>query len=230
MAKSVFKRAKIRRMLFTIGKLILIFLAMIASFITALYTTTKGANWMPIFGLFLILLIGAVFLGLQWYTDYMKRTYDPNLALLYQNRWEDECFLKRRVDAAKCIRANKNNLANIEEHARDLCVIDWVLDLLEDIGFYEHGYQISPEVAYHHFYHYIRGYWQWTEQYIKAWQSQPHDKARWEYIEELYKTTSELAAKKGESTALGVRELEKFLKDEIELLDEYESGQSFPIK
>jgi hypothetical protein len=235
MAESIYKWAKLRRTVFSGGgKILFAFLAMAGSYAVSLYTifhnyqTVRGDTSMLILGLSLILLIGALFLGLQWYAEYMKRTYDSTWALKFQSDFESPDMLKRRVDAATCILNNKDDLDKTDQRGDELCVIDWILDFFEDIGFYVHGMQISPEVAYHHFYYYIRGYWQWTEPYVKEWQKKPHEKSRWEHIEELYKTTCEIATRKKESTALGLKELLLFIQDEKELLDEYVAGQSCP--
>ena len=60
---------------------------------------------------------------------------------------------EERAVAAKAILDFKGRLANLEQNRDELSVIDDVLDFFEDVGFYERGDQISPEVAHHHFYH-----------------------------------------------------------------------------
>lgn len=237
MAKSIYKWAKRRRRLFSPagGVHIFLFLAVVVSFLALLYSATQkaqtdtnavsGGNPMIIL-IVVIIIVGIILMAIQSYSEYIKRTYDPTLALIYQRRFEEKDFLGKRVIAATCILNNKDNLSNLDKYADDLCRIDWILDFFEDIGFYVHGLQISPEVAHHHFYHYIRGYWQWTSQYVKAYQDQRHEKSTWEHIEELYLTTSEVETREGGNVTLGHNELNEFLKVERELLDEYAPAET----
>jgi hypothetical protein len=118
--------------------------------------------------LFLGLLAAAALLVIQMYLEYRRRTYDPTWVLKLQDMWESK--EKIRAVASRVIRDNRDKLSKIKEHETLLCPIDDALDMLEDVGFYMHGDQISPEVAHHHFYHWISGYWCAAHDYIKAWQ------------------------------------------------------------
>jgi len=216
-------RIKIKRIIFSIGGDIFAMLAIIASLIIRIYTTTNeynsNLNWI----LFLLAFTGAFFLGKQWYVKYMEMTYDPTWALKFQDRIFSNDMLKKRGAAAKCIIENKERLSDIDQIGDKLCMIDWVLFYLEDIGFYVEGMKISPEVAYHHFYHWIRGYYLLTYPYIKAYQARPHEKRVWENVEYLYNITSSIAAKKGESLTMKEGDLIKFIEEERDLL---QNGQT----
>jgi hypothetical protein len=134
------------------------------------------------------LLVALTFLVIQTYLEYRRRTYDPAWVLKLQDMWESK--EEARATASRIIQEHKDILGKIEEHESLLSPIDDVLDMLEDIGFYMHGNQISPEVAHHHFYHWIRGYWCGAQDYIKAWQTK--EAARWQHLAELYDETSEV--------------------------------------
>jgi hypothetical protein len=107
----------------------------------------------------------------------------------------------------------KDNQGRLRSTNRGLEDIDDVLDFLEDIGFYVHGDQISPEVAHHHFYHWIRGYYFAARDYIEAWQEQESES--WRHIKELFETTRELETTgKGRTTLTG-EQISEFLDSEI---------------
>ena len=88
---------------------------------------------------------------------------------------------KARVKAATVLRANRGNLRRSD--LDELSDIEDVLDFLEDLGFYTFGDQITPEVAHHHFYHWVRGYYNAARDYIE-WE-QENEPAGWEYVKEL---------------------------------------------
>jgi hypothetical protein len=134
------------------------------------------------------LLAALMFLVVQTYVEYKRRTYDPTWVLKLQEMWESKEDI--RAAASQVIRDHGDKLAKVNEYESLLSPIDDALDLLEDIGFYVHGDQISPEVAHHHFYHWIRGYWCAAQEYIQAWQAK--ETARWEHLPKLYDETSEI--------------------------------------
>jgi hypothetical protein len=47
-----------------------------------------------------------------------------------------------------------------------------VLDFLEDVAFFVRTDAVTPEQAWHAFYHWIRGYYQASEQYISERRNQ----------------------------------------------------------
>ena len=161
------------------------------------------------------LLAALVFLSVQTYVEYLRRTYDPALALKFQDAWEKG--EEARTIACQIIQKHKDKLAKIDEHESLLCPIDDALDILEDIGFYVHGNQISPEVAHHHFYHWIRGYWCAAQDYIKAWQTK--ETARWQHLAKLYDETSkvEVSIQGGKKEQLwrNDKQIAEFLRQEI---------------
>ena len=163
--------------------------------------------------------MGALFLILQTYFEYRRRTYDPTWALKYQDIWDESEPLRSK--AAKILLEHKDDLSQIDEDENEalLSPIDDVLDILEDIGFYMQGDQLSAEVAHHHFYHWIRGYWCAAESYIRAWQKK--ETARWQHLKKLFEETSAIESsidkRAKEKPMLSEKniEIEKFLKGEI---------------
>lgn len=150
------------------------------------------------------LLLAIIFLVIQTWAEYTHKTYDPTWILKYQDMWDDSRLL--RSEAAKVLSKNKDKLAKIDEYESLLSPIDDALDILEDIGFYVKGNQISPEVAHHHFYHWIRGYWCASQEYVKAWRRK--ESARWQHLSKLYKETSDI-----ECSIEGCTEDKLWLKD-----------------
>ena len=124
---------------------------------------------------------------------------------------------QERKKAATCLRQHKNYLNDLKNHEKELDDIDDVMDFFEDIGFYMCGDQVSPEVAHHHFYNWIRGYWQASEKYVNAWRAK--EPARWNHIEKLFHTVTEIEVSEGstpkERLVLEPDKLDEFLDDEI---------------
>jgi hypothetical protein len=111
----------------------------------------------------------------------------------------------------------RSRLWDIEDGHDELSGIDDALDVLDDIGFYVHVGQLSPESAHHNFYHWIRGYYQTTRRYIRA-QGKGQPKI-WEYLPGLYKVTCQVERRcKGDVQS--VSGLRQFLREEQSLLDE----------
>ena len=94
--------------------------------------------------------------------------------------------------------------------------IDDVLDFFEDVGFYVNGGQISPEIAHHHFYHWLRMYWQASIDYVEAWRKR--ESARWNHIDALFEITSEVEMHEGTCTrseiTLSCKDLDEHLEAE----------------
>jgi hypothetical protein len=167
------------------------------------------------FGVVVGVVAALLLLVVQTFLEYRRRTYDPTWVLKFQDTWESREEI--RATASKVIRDNRDKLSRIKEHESLLCPIDDVLDMLEDVGFYVHGDQISPEVAHHHFYHWIRGYWCAAQNYIKAWQIE--ETARWQHLPKLYDETSEveLTIQGGKKPQLwrNAEQIAEFLREEI---------------
>jgi hypothetical protein len=124
----------------------------------------------------------------QTYSEYQRRAYDSNLAVKYWDMW-----LKakdRRRTAAHVLQLRRNELTNVVALGPELEPIDDVLDILEDLGFYVHGARISPEVAHHFFYHWIRGYWFAATPYISA--KRNLETRAWEHVNKLVDQVSQV--------------------------------------
>ncbi len=128
----------------------------------------------------------------QTVAAYRKHTYDPTWVLKYQDKF-DAMEEKERPIAARLLLnglKEKDYLSQIGAKRKELSDIDPVLDFFEDLGFYVKGVQISPEVAHHHFYHWIRGYYQASRDYIDPWRDK--EPARWEHLAYLFEITFEV--------------------------------------
>jgi hypothetical protein len=186
----------------------------IVAFAVATWTKTVGGSvipWWIAFGG----VVGVVLLIFQSYSEYCRRTYDPTWIFKFDERFYDDNMKQVRTKASKLLKKRQGNLRNTSE---DLADIDDVLDFFEDLGFYEYGDQITPEVAHHHFYHWIRGYYLASRDYIDAWRQK--EPSRWEHIPELFNNTSLIEAKRTRSKnvpSLTQLEITTFLDDEIEL-------------
>ena len=132
----------------------------------------------------------------------------------FQDRFD---AMKRaaRPQAAETLRDKKAELGNIG--GPELPAIDDVLDFFEDIGLYQRTDYISPELAHHHFFHWVRGYWQASKPYVQAWRKK--EPARWNHLEELFEVICDIEAKqhggKREELTLSESDLNEFLSQEI---------------
>jgi hypothetical protein len=157
--------------------------------------------------------IGVILLLLQAGVEYQVRTYDGTLAFRFDDQFYGDEMRRARSKAAKLLKENQGKLRRVDHELAD---IDDILDFLEDIGFYEHGDQITTEVAHHHFYHWIKGYYLASRDYIGAWQDK--EPTRWEHISELFSNTHFIENKlsKGKvSQSLTDEQISIFLTEEI---------------
>ena len=129
----------------------------------------------------------------QTWFEYRRRAHDPSLVLQYQKMFDE--MAKERCLAAKTLLEYKGHLGDLEHKGDVLDKIDDVLDFFDDVGFYQKGGQISPETAHHHFYHWLRMYWQASRDYVEAWQKR--EGARWNHIGDLFEITSEVEMQEG---------------------------------
>jgi hypothetical protein len=136
--------------------------------------------------------------------QYQNRTYDPTWALRFQTVFDGMCGKRKKAAAA---------LREKDAGRKD---VDDVLDFFEDIGFYVKGGQISAEVAHHHFYHWIRGYWKASREYIE--ERQKSEPTVWMYIGELFDTTCDIEISRTKGSR--AKELEG---DNVEFLNEESS-------
>lgn len=162
--------------------------------------------------------VSVLLLCIQAYFEFQRRTYDPTWILRFVDTFDSSEMKQLRAKAAKAIKANRHDL---RRRHRDLEDIDDVLDFFEDLGFYEHGGQISPEVAHHSFYHWIRGYYSAARDYLEVWQEE--EPAQWEYVTELFETTYETHLARVKCKAVKIindAQILDFLDQEIGLVDD----------
>ena len=159
--------------------------------------------------------LAVIVVGCQTFSEYRRRQHDPTWILKYQDKFDQ--MKKDRFEAAKTLIEQKGQLGNLDGREDVLDPIDDVLDFFEDIGFYERGGQISPETAHHHFYHWLRIYWQAARPYIGAWRKDAP--ARWSHIDDLFETASEVEMEEAgcsrSEITLSCDRLDEFLKQEI---------------
>jgi hypothetical protein len=162
-----------------------------------------------------IFVVAIVFWLVQASSEYNRRIHDPTWILKYQEIW-DNSARQRRV-AAKALIDSREHLSDVD-CMQGLTSVDDVLDILEDVGFYAEADQISREVAHHHLYHWIRGYWFAAQPYIMA--KRQEEGTWWEHVRILYEETSEIEAKKRNmklvALALSDNKVTEFLKEELE--------------
>lgn len=139
-----------------------------------------------------------VFAGIVWlmqsFFDYRRKTHDPTWAIHYTDKWEAVQTLALRSKAAWLLRTYASSMDEVKANIDKLADVDEALDVLEEIAFYVLGEQISPEVAHHHFYHWVRGYWCSARDYIK--ECKDNEKALFDHIEPLYDLTTSIEAEK----------------------------------
>jgi len=220
------RSVRFKRCIFSLPSGILVFLGLLLASIKLAYDSLQTKvqpgdvkNYIQVLLLWTLsgLVLGAAFLALQYWMEYRKRTYDPTWIFKYQEIFEEK--KAERKSAAQTLLRYHGRLSQIAELGTELSPIDDVLDLLEDLGFYVYGDQISPEVAHHHFYHWIRGYWEASRQYLKAYQV--NEPPAWQHLQGLYTITSSVEATKskarGQRLELSEGELKYFLEEERDL-------------
>lgn len=132
-----------------------------------------------------------ILLCLRAYFEYERRTYDPDLASKFNERFDSERLRSERAAAANYILTNKGILGHDADFPNEL---NRILDFFDEVGYYVHGHQISPEVAHQYFYYWLRGFYQAAQDYIGR--KHTTEKTTWEYVSELFELTSEIEEKK----------------------------------
>ena len=163
--------------------------------------------------LILALLIALAFIILQARLEYRRKTYDPTWIFKFDERFKG--MRQERLNASQLLLNDISTPASLDD--AELAKIDDVLDFFEDLGFYQHGYQISPEVIHHHFYHWIRGYWSAARTYVER--SRRDERKAWEHLEELFETGCDIETRDGgtrERELLDREEIKDFLSNEID--------------
>jgi hypothetical protein len=176
---------------------------------------TSGWTLVGAFG-FIVALVIAIAHARE---KYRQGLFDPTVGLKFQERFDG----MERVFAlaARSIRDHRTALTQIDALRGELAPIDPVFDFFDDIGFYVSGDQISPEVAHHHFFHWIRGYCEAARPYLD--EHRKREPARWRHVLPLYGVTQEVerAVEKRLRVPGGrQQDLDAFLEDEAFMEDE----------
>lgn len=220
-------RHRARRLFASASRILLVAGLPIVAFAVATWTKSVDGNltipwWIALCGV-----IGVVLLIFQLYSEYCLRTYDPTWIFKFDEHFYNDDMKRVRAKAAKLLKERQGDLRRTSE---DLADIDDVLDFFEDLGFYEYGDQITPEVTHHHFYHWIRGYYLASRDYIDAWREE--EPTRWEHIPTLFDDTSAIEEKRARgkgSRSLTQSEVTTFLDEEIELSANEGGGRTVEV-
>ena len=132
------------------------------------FPAVAGSN----IGLKLMLFVMVVVLILKTFVEYRHKKYDFELVFIFDEAFEK--LIPKRVEAVEVCKKYldlKSQKGDVEKwgemEAKEREKVEPVLDFFEDIGFYLHGNQISDEVAHHHYYHWVLGYWSVLESYVE---------------------------------------------------------------
>lgn len=160
--------------------------------------TLAGGNFLLKF----ILVVMVIVLIVKTAVEYRHKKYDFELVFIFDEAFEK--LIPQRKDAANVckkyldLKSQKGEIekwGEIESKEREK--VEPVLDFFEDVGFYLHGNQISDEVAHHHYYHWLLGYWSNLESYIQFYHK--HDPngepSAYVWIEPLFERLSEIEKK-----------------------------------
>src|SRR2546428_9344749 len=195
MAKSIVKPKQLGRVARAIPPLyIFMYLGLIVTLVGITIGKTLPAlqvpvlGWWPLLIIVIVLLLGLGFICYQTRLNYKRSTYDPTWALRFQTKFDQ--MGRQRLAAATLLRDKRDLLSDVKKNQKELEGVDDGLDFFEDVGFYMQGDYITPEVAHHQFYHWLRGYYLSGRPYIDAWQA--IESARWENVENLYRATNEI--------------------------------------
>ena len=97
-----------------------------------------------------------VLFGFQMIAEYQRRTYDPTLMFKFDDKFDSRELKLTRSNAATVLKSNQAGLGCAGFRSSD---VDDVLDFFEALGFFMRSDQITPEVAHHAFFYWIRGYY-----------------------------------------------------------------------
>jgi hypothetical protein len=183
--------------------------------ITGISFTQSPFGWRSLL-VIIVLLIGAAFICWQTRLNYRRKTYDPTWIQKYQDKFDGMGSERLEAAATLLIRNTREELKDLSttEKRNELARIDDVLDFFDDIGFYIQGDYITPEVAHHHFFHWIRGYYLSAEDYIFEWRT--IESGRWNHLEELYRVVCRLEAEEKRRMKEKAFDRTEFLKDEVD--------------
>ncbi len=157
--------------------------------------------------------LGFVLLIFQWYAEYRRRTYDPTWAIELDDRFNCR---EMRVVRAKAARELVSSQGRLRDSTVRLHSLDMVLDFFEDLGFYLIGDQVTPEVAHHGFYFWLRGYYSVARSYIE--QTQAGDATMWERVAPLFDVLHEVELERSKGKAQKYFDgsgIDEFLSEEV---------------
>jgi len=185
---------------------------------------------------FLAWIAGVAFWCIQSGLEYQRRTHEPTLALKYQEVFDsDEMRKVKRPEAARAIGEFRTGVLEFERAEDRRAMedrVDDILDLFEDVGFLVAGGQISPEVAHHFFFHWLRGYWRSAERYIA--EQRGLNPTQWEHVGRLVAITEEIEdwdvfeKTDASSNTNDDDEIREFLDEEIRLGSPRDTARNLP--
>jgi hypothetical protein len=154
-------------------------------------------------------IIAAVIGLIATFIRYRYMTYNPTWGLKYS-----ELFKSLGLQRSLAARALKGLSDQAPETGNQTKIVelDDVLDVLDDIGLYVKGEQISPELAHHYFYYWLRGYYQAAKVYIDR--RRASEPSRWSHLSFLVRVTRQANSFWGKDE-LSPERLEAFLDEEI---------------
>ncbi len=164
-----------------------------------------------------ILLAATLSIRHQANVEYERLSYDPTMILKWQDTFDDLCESGKVAKAAtlskEFLKVNDwSKVANANE-------IEYVLDFLDDLGFYLDGNLFSDEVVHHHFYHYIRLFLQKGVFYIDQERKRLNEPKKWEHCELLLARVTAIEFGKPDPTATeaewNTEKLTRYFDDEL---------------
>lgn len=168
--------------------------------------------------LFAGILVATCLLLLRWRSEYRRRTFDPTWVMKFWDIFESEPMKRTRGAAARDIQDHSDRLGYENFLSPN---IDDVLDFFEDLGFYIHGDQLTPEVAHHAFYYWIHGYYIACRPYIECKQIERPN--QWQWVPWLFEITHEMEVKNNRTIVRKTMtddEKRRFLVEETTLLNQ----------
>ena len=208
----------VRVMLVTDAISVLTFLAIGGGVAATLVATKMNASllviaWIVAVSSFIIAIILIGLLLFKTTLEYRFRTYDPATVLPLDRQFFNDMKEKQSKAAAICLQRLNNTQWKDIKSVDD---VDEVLDFLTDVGFYLRGGQISDEVAHHHFFHWIRGWYCALESYIKYFAEKNNEDAPYRDVEALFQRTARVEMRyEKHKTMLTNDDLIEFLETEL---------------
>lgn len=181
--------------------------------------------------LFWLVALGLLFVVVQTRKRYQAITYHSKIVLDLVETWEEKLD-KQRTIAAKCclefFKPQNGDWSNIKKQHPNARMLEDILNVFDDLGFYLYFNQISDELVHHYFGHFVLLYWlAGSDAYVADYRArQP---AAYRYVEELFKRVRRVEAALTRSDARGAEDnfrkhIEEYLRDEFESGDEIEIG------